>query len=279
MFATLKGISKLAFCAAFICNTKLTFAETATIFEIRTGVGSFRDIQLPIWGDEFDYGDGLLRADGTVTKLDNGFHIGVPLQGGVTRKWLSGQKSLELSLIYTTLSHLAGDAELSASSYQKISLDVTPSIFLKTSGIPFFLGLKTSYVRSDYSNLTSAHAVTGLLTGPKIRFGKLDRLHVECDFLYDLVPSFHYRKSTAFFALEKMPEAEVRHQMIDLTISKSFKEAIVTELGLQHSSMNVFIPNLSSYSLFGLAVSPLSRRSKSYVLNTNILFLGIKKIF
>lgn len=255
------------------------YAGDLYFFQVQTGYGSFRDLQLPFFGGESDFlPPEALRADGTSTSSDNGVHQGLPMAIDGTYRLYSRQRSFDLVGSFLTIKHLEGDTENSASSFSRFSLSARPAIKKTVYGVPARLGGLVDYRRHDYSNVSSGHYISGIYLGGMIQAGKIKSLRVESSFVFGANPELHFLAPDDGVWGSPVNGATSTHQSLKIEASRLFSGGIVGVFGYEMDSTRVEMESVFAYREFGLQVSPVQQINRTYVLDTEFFLVGLRKV-
>jgi hypothetical protein len=189
--------------------SKPTSAKSISFYELQAGVATFKDVQLPYWGEFF--GDPTTRADGSSIQEDNGSHVGFPIKGSATYRWHQGLYGVDGVANFMFVKHLIGDEQSSFASFQNASLSVRPFYKFRLLSYSTKAGGILKLNRNDYLNVSSGHTLTGVMAGSFIQAGSLRKVRLEGEFLYDVFPSFSFRKSGNYFDLDELANTNVDH--------------------------------------------------------------------
>ena len=254
-----------------------SYGKGVGFYEIQTGWGSFKDLQLPYFGDEFN-APGPYRADGVSISTDSGTHYGFPIDLNITYRWFEANYGVDLSLGVMFLKHLYGDEEATFSSFQSSNVTIKPfskGYFLK---VPRRIGGVIQYKRNDYFNVGSGHSISGLMVGGFLQVGSLKKIRVEVQATKNVSSEFSY-SSGSYFDSPKFDGQESRQHNIKFGLSKHLGSRIIGLVNFEMDSVDVKINDINSYEKFGFVISPYQPTSKSYNLDSQILSFGLRKLF
>lgn len=257
--------------------SSLANAAEVSFFELKSGAGFFRDLQLPRW--DLISEDINVRADGSTVSKDNGNHFGFPVEASYTYRYSEKLWSVDASARMTLIKHVLGDEETSAASFQRINLSARPSYKGRYLGIPYRVGGYISLNRNDYLNVSSGHTLTSLLAGPMLEAGSLKNLRVEGTYLYSLNPTFSYRNSGEYFNLKSLEGSASSHQIIKLEGSRYLGRKLIGVASYELDYAAVNVKDVGEYVNFGLVVDPYQEPERDYELETHIITIGVRKIF
>ena len=261
---------------AYFGPKDLCVAKTISFYEIKSGVGMYRDVQLPINSYGLNEGE-VVRADGSSASKDNGEHIGAPIEGSFTLRWFTDRYSVDGHLRYITLKHLLGEDDASTASYSRISFSLKPAYKYKINNLLLRGGFGLSYNSSRFLNVSSGHAINAVMFGPFVQFGSLDFFRLEAEASFAPNPEFNYLRS--IFDFDAIARTESKQSIYKIEGAKSIGNSLVGLIGYELDQVSVTVRDIFSYEELGLQLSPYQDSSNNYILNTHTFTLGVRKVF
>ena len=236
-----------------------------------SGLGSFRDIQIPI-NRYFD-----MRADGRRIGAENEAHMGLVLGGQVGPIWqLRNIKLRPFSVSLVRMTAISGPSETLNSSYNRLTLDSKMEWVVSLGRPSLTIEFGAGFRRSEFSNTSSGHYVASIPVGFGLGFG----------FPHWLIKGFgHYGLQNQVGYSESLffGGGALKGATADLTDFGIMGEVRLTsaawlELGIEQESARIQIPNVKTYEEFGFEIED-PKRKRDYNMTTSSLTVGVRKTF
>jgi len=245
---------------------------SSLIIKGSSGIGVFKDIQVPVNNDLQS------RGDGTLTKTEFQDHAGFPLSLAVryatvfgSFRWSNGGELLSISAS-------SGPIETQSSSYGRISLSSDFDYLFLVGSMNAFVGSKLEARRTSFNNLSNGHHVNSGIVG--LRAGLEKHLSYKFQGFAGIAPVSEFRyHDTNSFAGNRMKSSSTEMAELGLEASFNLHKNAWLDIGFEQEYLLVHIDDVSEYDSFGLAVTPTSLPNRVYDFETTILKLGFHKSF
>lgn len=245
--------------------------------EVGSGVGSFKDLQVPI-NHKAD-----TRADGRPIGEENVSHLGFPLFLSLDWHLKPSQTSswhwIPVGLDIARMSAMTGGDETLSASYGRLSLGTSVYYFAPLNGngsAIAILGGKMEGRRSSFGNVSTAHYIQSTVFAGSLgmawrRFKILGTAGVapSAEFGYsdDLIMGGHKISSSS---------AELNEYGIDM--SWALTDQVSFNFGYSVENIHATIGDIREYGQFSLGVDD-QPGSRDYILSTSMAKFTIRKLF
>jgi hypothetical protein len=236
-----------------------------------TGVGSFKDIQLPI--NRFDE----VRVDGTRIGQENTDHLGFAFGGGVAAHYLgAGFGIIPLQIDMWRMLAQSGEPETLGSAYNRVQVGSESYVRFGTANSGGTLGVNVALRRSTFSNMSSSHFVMSVPIGVRAAWdGRLGSLSAAVQ--HSPHSELGYSESLLFGG------QAIGGSSVSLTSLKTKGEWRLTRdawfvVGAYYETIKAEIRDLKSYEKFGFDVED-PRPSRTYDLTTSMVTIGVRRVF
>lgn len=236
-----------------------------------TGVGLFRDIQVPV------HRILEVRADGRKIGAENQPHLGLIFAGKIAPVFGTKEFKLKpLSLSLMRMSTLLSNADTFGSSYSRVELLSQGELIVPLGRPSLALEMGAGYRRSEFTNGSTGHYVSFI----PLQFGggfNFSRWSLKGYGSISLQGQVGY---TEGFLWGGSPLKGATTEYTGLGGSSEFRmtPAASLVLGIDQEMVRIKIPDVNAYEAFGLKVFD-PRTTRDYNMVTSSLTLGIRKLF
>lgn len=238
------------------------------------GFGLFQDIQVP----EGERGDE--RGDGTSLGEENQTHAGIPIHLAASATHRLGQNlNWELfRLSFMQIRAATGPAATQGSSY--VRTEIASGLkygFLSTGTWNFDVSGTLGVRRSSFVNVSNAHYLMSYLVGASLG-AHTEGFAFQSYVRMAPVSRFGYSEAT-FFGGHDLDGSTASLSEIGSRVGFRLRPEVWFDIDLAKETANVRLADVNAYNGLGLKVFALGNESRSYVLETSVLRLGIRKEF
>jgi hypothetical protein len=246
--------------------------KSSVTFNGGSGVGVFKDIQVPINDFAQTRGDGAMPAE----EFQN--HMGFPLFVGLKYKNVLGNWRPKVGAELLSISAASGPPATQSSSYTRFNLGTGIDYLFNLGSLKSHIGLQVNARRSSFDNLSNGHHINAAYVGLNVGIIKRRSFKVSSFAAVAPVSELRFHKGNNV-AGNKFASGSSNVSEMGFMTSLNISKHAWFDIGYEQEKALLKIEDVSDYNGFGLGVTPTAQSNRVYSFTTDILRLGFHKNF
>ena len=238
-----------------------------------TGMALFQDIYAPL--AHTNLFQPHLRADGNIRESDSMHHIGIALECSFSLRYQRDKYIFGYQLGYRRAGSLGKKGLFADSAYSNMFTGIDGRYIVTPK---FHLGLGLSTQRMAFTNISRSHTVLSILPRVTAHAPITANTSITAFFGHALFNRLGYARNVQLLG-KKFPQARLKTQELGLQAEHKITANTSISLALSRKIIDIHLPDINTYKLFGLNLIADEPSPKNIPLRTDIVNVGLNKQF